>query len=295
MRRWQADLVLVGITVIWGGTFVMVKRSLDAVGPATFIAWRFIAASAVMIALFHRRLLKLKREALLPGALLGLWLGLGYALQTTGLQTTSSGKTGFITGLGVVFVPILSAALFRRAPGRAAVGGVVIATAGLALLTLNDDLTILPGDLWVLGGALCFALHVLTVAQVTDRHDSIQLAVVQMAAAAGLVTGAAFLFETPTLILPGYAWGAILFTGVVATALVFSVQIVVQRYTTATHVALIFILEPPFAALFGWWLAGESLGPRELIGCALILAGVALSEVGGPGQESEPEPAAQPR
>lgn len=293
MRRWQADLVLVGITAIWGGTFVMVKRSLDAVGPATFIAWRFVAASVVMVALFHRRLAGLRRDTLLPGVLLGLWLGLGYTLQTTGLQTTSSGKTGFITGLGVVFVPILSAALFRKTPSRAAVGGVVIATVGLALLTLNDDLTILPGDLWVLGGAVCFALHVLTVSQVADRHDAIQLAAVQMAAAATLVTGAAFLFETPTLMLPDYAWGAILFTGVVATALVFSAQIVVQRFTTATHVALIFILEPLFAALFGWWLAGETLGVRELAGCALILAGVALSELGGAerGPEPEPEPA----
>lgn len=293
MRRWQADLVLVGITAIWGGTFVMVKRSLDAVGPATFIAWRFVAASVIMVAFFHRRLAGLRRDTLLPGVLLGLWLGLGYTLQTTGLQTTSSGKTGFITGLGVVFVPILSAALFRKTPSRAAVGGVVIATVGLALLTLNDDLTILPGDLWVLGGAVCFALHVLTVSQVADRHDAIQLAAVQMAAAATLVTGAAFLFETPTLMLPDYAWGAILFTGVVATALVFSAQIVVQRFTTATHVALIFILEPLFAALFGWWLAGETLGVRELAGCALILAGVALSELGGAerGPEPEPEPA----
>lgn len=285
MRRWQADLTLVGITVIWGGTFVMVKNALDAVGPATFIAWRFIAASLVLLAIFWRRMRGLTRAELLAGALVGLWLGGAYTLQTTGLQFTSTGKTGFITGLNVVMVPLFAAALFRRAPGRWSLVGVVLATVGLGLMSLTDDLRIGPGDLWVLGGAVGFALQIVTVDYFAGRTDTIRLAVVQIVSAALLVTAAAFLLETPSVQLPVETWGAVLFTGIVATALVFTLQTVVQRHTPPTHVALIFSLEPLFAALFGWLLAGETLSQRALVGAALIMAGVIVSELGSAANE----------
>lgn len=292
MARWQADLTLGLIALIWGSTFVVVKNALDAVGPLTFVGFRFALAAAFLAILFYRRARALSRADLRAGGLMGIWLALGYIFQTIGLQTTTSAKAGFITGLSVVIVPVLATLLLRRPPSRAATAGIAAATLGLALLTLNADLRVQSGDLWVLGCAFAFALHIVTVAHYSPRHDAVRLALVQIATVAVVATAAALVFETPRLALPADTWAAIAFTGVVATALVFSLQVYVQRFTTPTHTALLFSLEPVFAALFGWWLASEVLGPQELAGCGLILLGMIVAELGD-GAEVEPHPAAR--
>jgi len=292
MPRWQADLTLGLIALIWGSTFVVVKNALDAVDPLTFVGFRFALAAAFLAILFHRRASAISRADLRAGALMGIWLALGYIFQTIGLQTTTSAKAGFITGLSVVIVPVLATVLLRRPPARPAIIGIVAATLGLGLLTLNADLRVQSGDLWVLGCAFAFALHIVTVAHYSPRHDAVRLALVQIATVAILSTAAAFVFETPRLTLPADTWAAIAFTGVVATALVFSLQVYVQRFTTPTHTALLFSLEPVFAALFGWWLASEVLGAQELAGCALILLGMVVAELGD-GAEPEPERSAR--
>jgi drug/metabolite transporter (DMT)-like permease len=287
MKRWQADLTLGFVALIWGSTFVLVQNALDAVGPITFVAWRFVIASMLLIALFHRRLRTVTRHEMLSGGLLGVWLSSGYIFQTIGLQTTTTAKTGFITGLSVVIVPVLATILLRRPPGRGPVIGIVAATIGLGVLSLNRDLSVATGDLWVLACAVMFALHIVTVAHFSPRHDSMRLSVAQTVAVMILATAGAFSFETPQIDLPLATWGAIIFTGAVATALVFSLQMVVQRFTTPTHTALLFSLEPVFAAFFGWWWASEHLGAKELIGCGLILAGMLIAELGDHHQEKE--------
>ena len=280
MPRWQADLALGLVALIWGSTFVVVKNALDAVGPLTFVGLRFTLAALFLAILFRGRARRISRADLRAGGLMGVWLALGYVFQTIGLQTTTSAKAGFITGLSVVIVPVLATVLLRRPPGRAATVGIAAATAGLAFLSLDANLRVQSGDLWVLGCAFAFALHIVTVARYSPRHDAIRLALVQIAVVALLSSAAALVFETPRLDLPADTWTAIAFTGVVATALVFSVQVYVQRFTTPTHTALLFSLEPVFAALFGWWLASEVLGGREVLGCGLILFGMLVAEVG---------------
>jgi len=294
MKRWQADLTLALVALIWGSTFVVVKNALDAVDPLTFVAWRFWLAAIFLALLFHRRIAGLTRSEVLSGGLIGVWLALGYVFQTIGLQTTTSAKAGFITGLSVVIVPVLATFLLRRPPGRWATVGILAATVGLGLLSLDENLRVQSGDLWVLGCAFAFALHIVTVSHFAPRCDPIRLTIVQIAAVAALATGAAFVFETPTFDLPAGTWGAIAFTGVTATALAFGLQVYVQRFTTPSHTALLFSLEPVFAALFGWWLASEALGLKELIGCALILAAMLVAELGvqsGPEPESGAAPA----
>jgi drug/metabolite transporter (DMT)-like permease len=291
MKRWQADLTLGIVALIWGSTFVTVQNALDAVGPMTFVAWRFVLASALLIALFHRRLRAITRQEVLSGGLLGVWLAGGYIFQTIGLQTTTTANTGFITGLSVVIVPVLATVLLRRPPGRWPVVGIAAATVGLAVLSLNSDFSIAAGDLWVLACALMFALQIVTVARFSPQYDPIRLSVAQIVAVAVLATGSAFAFETPAIDLPVETWGAIAFTGVVATALAYSLQVYVQRFTTPTHTALLFSLEPVFAAFFGWWLAHEALGAKELIGCGLIMAGMIVAELGDQHEEARAEAA----
>jgi drug/metabolite transporter (DMT)-like permease len=288
MKRWQANALMVGMTLIWGMTFVITKNALDSVGPLTFVAWRFWVATGGLIVLFHRRLRAMTRADFTAGALTGIWLAMGYILQTVGLQYTTSGKSAFITGLSVVLVPVFAALWLRQPPGRGAVLGVIAATAGLALLSLgNNGLQFGPGDLWTLGCAVGFALQIVTVARYAPHRDPVRLAVVQIGTAAILATVSAFLFETPTLALSLETWAVIAFMGLVATALVFSLQVFIQRLTTPTQTALIFSLEPVFGAFFGWWWAGEVLGPKEIAGCGLILAGMLLAEFGGQAEDDD--------
>jgi drug/metabolite transporter (DMT)-like permease len=278
-RVW-ADLGLLLVTAIWGVTFVMVKEALAATGPLTFVALRFILAAAVVLPLLRLRIGRVTRVLARDGALVGCFLFVGYALQTAGLQFTSASKAGFITGLSVVIVPLLEALALRRPPTPATLVGVALATSGLALLTLSGDFSVELGDLLVLGCALAFALHILSVHRYAGRHDALALTSAQIVAAALLNSLGALLFEAPTAdqllaVLP-----AALFTGLFATVAAFYLQTLSQRFTTPTHTALIFTMEPVFAGLFAFLVAGEQLGLAALAGCGLILIGMLVAQLG---------------
>ncbi len=163
-RQIGADLALLLVTAIWGGTFVMVKDAVEQYPVFPFLALRFGLATLVLAAVSGRRLRSLGGKGWAAGGLIGLFLFAGYALQTLGLQQgASASKAGFITGLSVVIVPILSAAVLRRQPAPEAVLGVILATVGLAALTLDGNLEVTAAELLVLGCALSFALHIVAV------------------------------------------------------------------------------------------------------------------------------------
>jgi drug/metabolite transporter (DMT)-like permease len=233
----------------------------------------------------------------LAGLATGFFLFAGYAFQTIGLQYTTSSKAGFITGLSVVIVPVLSATLLRRVPENRVLMGVVLSTIGLALLLLPESAGLLlrpgsaglvtlganlmpsRGDLIVLCCAVCFALHIVAVSRFAPRTDALALTIVQVAAVAVFSAISATLageWQQPPL--PPVI-GAAVFTGVLATALAFAVQNSVQVWTTATHTALIFASEPVFAGIFGYWLGGERLAGWGLVGSALILTGMLVAEL----------------
>ena len=141
-KQITADLFLLMVTVVWGGTFVMMKNAVSLYPVFRFLTVRFALATLVLLMIGWRRLATLGRRGVVAGVLIGLFLFVGYGLQTMGLQYTSASKAGFITGLSVVIVPILSALVLRRQPAREALLGVTLATVGLALLTLNHSLSI---------------------------------------------------------------------------------------------------------------------------------------------------------
>lgn len=278
--RFRADLGLLFVTAIWGATFVMVKEAVASSGPLTFLALRFSLAGLVLAPLVYLRGRKSVGWGVVAnGSLVGFVLCAAYFLQTAGLRFTSASKAGFITGLSVVIVPLLVGLLRRKAPGRAALVGALLATVGLALLSLADDLSIGPGELLVFGCALGFALHILLVGHFSPRHDVLALTACQIVAAALLYVLGAMVFESPTLWQLAVVLPAALFTGLLATVAAFLLQTHAQRFTSPTHTALIFTMEPVFAALFGYLLAGEQLDTRGLIGCALILAGMLVAQL----------------
>jgi drug/metabolite transporter (DMT)-like permease len=287
-QRATADLLLLVVALVWGSTFVIVKDALAHIRPLAYLSVRFGIAFFCLLPFYARGIARGGRAQLGQGALIGLFLFGGYAFQTTGLQWTTAGKAGFITGLSVVFVPLFSAGLLRRPPRADGILGVVAAVAGLALLTLKDALIPSSGDLLVVACAVCFAMHVITVGKYSGNLDSNSgaLATLQIGMAsvlAGLASLAAegdYWSEVGGIAgIPGDAWPAILITAVLATAGAFLVQNVMQRYTTPTHTALVFSMEPVFAAVFAWLLAGESLGVRGVLGGLLVLAGMLLAEI----------------
>lgn len=275
----EADLSLLLVTAIWGTTFVIVKDAVRTIDPYTFIAMRFVLAFVVLGVVFWRRMLRLSRRTVLAGMLIGVFLFAGFALQTLGLQLIAASKAGFITGLSVVMVPFLSWAMVGQPPSRGAALGVALATAGLALLSLREDWSIEYGDLLVLGCAVAFALHIVLVGRYAPQNDAMSLATVQVGFVALASSVTALLVDGLPAAVSGDGLAAAVFTGVVATALVFAIQNKAQVFTTPTHTALIFVMEPVFAALFACVWGGESLTQRAIIGCLLILAGMVVAEV----------------
>lgn len=282
-KQLGADALLLLVTMIWGGTFVMVKDAVVDYPVFPFLSLRFGLATAALLLIGGRRLRALDRKGWGAGILIGLFLFAGYAFQTVGLRYTSASKAGFITGLSVVLVPLLSTLLLRRLPAPGAMIGVGLATVGLALLTLNGGLGIAAGDLLILGCAFSFALHIVSVSAFAPRMDTMGLTIVQVGTVA-VVSGVISLFSEglpleASLIPTGSVWFAAAFTGILATALAFAIQTTMQRFTTPTHTALIFAGEPVFAALAGVVLASEVMTMRAIAGGVLIVAGTIVGEI----------------
>jgi drug/metabolite transporter (DMT)-like permease len=270
-------LVLVAVTAVWGVTFVQVKDALALYPLFAFLAVRFAIASLALAPAGARRLRALGRGGLVAGALAGLLIGAGYALQTAGLERTSVSSTGFITGMYVVLTPLLALALFRVRVGGAAWAGVGLATLGLALLSGIHGGSPL-GDLLVLLGAAVYSLQIVLVDRYAPRYDAFAFTLVEMLTAfAGLLVIAVGLGQ---LSVPhGWTvWGALIVTGVFASAAAFLAQTWAQKQATATQTALAFSLEPVWTAFFGYTLAGDRLGATGWIGCAVIMVGIVVAE-----------------
>jgi drug/metabolite transporter (DMT)-like permease len=273
----KALLVLIAVTAVWGVTFVQVKDAVALYPLFAFLAIRFAIASLTLAPAGARRLRSLGRAGWGAGVFAGALLGAGYALQTAGLERTSVSSTGFITGMYVVLTPLLALAIFRARVGAAAWVGVSLATIGLALLAGIHGGSVL-GDLLVLAGAAVYSLQIVLMERYAPRYDAFAFTLVEMLTSfAGLLAIAVALGQ---LHVPhGWTvWGALLVTGVFASAFAFLAQTWAQRRATATQTALAFSLEPVWAAFFGFTLAGDRLGPLGWLGCAVILVGIVVAE-----------------
>jgi drug/metabolite transporter (DMT)-like permease len=278
-RRQAADLALIWNTVIWGATFVLVKAALRDISPLLFLALRFTLAALVILIVFRRKL-DLRPASLFPGILVGCCLFAGYFLQTTGLRYTSAPKSAFLTGLASVLVPLLGSLVYRMKPQSSELLGVFVATAGMALMTLEGPIgRVNRGDLLTFCCAFAFAAHIVVMGHYTERARFEQLAMVQIVTAAVLSWALMRPMEQPFLVWRPAVFYGILVTGVLATALAFAIQAWAQQYTTSTRTALIYLLEPVVAWITSYLLAGEGLSARASVGAALILGGVLLVEL----------------
>jgi drug/metabolite transporter (DMT)-like permease len=270
-------LALILVTAIWGVTFVQVKDAVEVYPLFAFLAVRYAIATGALALVGGRRVLTLGCSGFLAGGVLGVLLGLGIGLQTAGLERTTVSSTGFITGLYVVLTPLFGLVLFRTRVGLEVWTGVVLAVVGLAMLS-GVHVGSTGGDLLVLASTAAQALQILMVERYATRYDAIALTLVQMGACfVGFLAIALALGE---LEVPHgrTVWGALLVTGVFASALAYLIQVWAQRRLSAARIAIVFSLETVFAGIFGYWLAGDRLGWLGWGGCAFILAGIAVAE-----------------
>jgi drug/metabolite transporter (DMT)-like permease len=279
-RTLRSDLLILLATAIWGFAFVAQRVGMEHMGPFWFNALRFSLGSLILLPLLGRR-----DPAELPAAA-QLWVGLlaggilflGASTQQIGLVYTTAGKAGFITGLYVVFVPLVGMLLGQRTYREAWLGA-GLAAAGMYLLSVAETLSVNPGDLLVLASAICWAFHIHLIDRYAHRMPPFRLAFVQFVTCAGLSSLSAMLFENPAFTAALDAWKALLYAGVLSVGIGYTLQVVAQREAHPTHAAILFSLEAVFAALGGWWLLNETLTTRQLFGCGFMLGGMLLSQL----------------
>jgi drug/metabolite transporter (DMT)-like permease len=294
-RTWTAHLLLLGVVLVWGTTFSLVKSALAETTPLVFNLLRMVLAFAVLAAVNWPSLRGLTRSDLRLGAAAGVFLGLGYQLQTSGLNHTTASKAAFITGLVVVIVPLLSALPGVALPGALkpsvdTYAGAALAFAGLVLLTTMPGAGsalfagisfsgIGLGEWLCLGCAVAFAAHLLMLARAAPRVSARRLGTLQIGVAAVVMLVTLPLGGRPHFHGTAMVWMALGVTAVLATAAAFTIQSWAQQHLPASHTALIFTLEPVFAWLTSLLFFGEQLGRRAMLGAGLILAGILLAEL----------------
>ncbi|QAU23731.1 DMT family transporter [Dyella sp. M7H15-1] len=273
-----ATIGLLAMTAVWGSTFVLIKDVVDRMPVADFLAVRFILAAIAMFVLFHRHVARLERRQLWRGVLLGVIYGCGQLLQTWGLALISPSVSGFVTGMYVVFTPILAAVLLRQRTPLAVWLAVGLATLGLALLSLND-FSVDKGVWLTLLSALLYGLHIVALGSWSRADEAFGFSAVQMLAIALICLLATAGHGGPMLPPDPRAWLATLYMALVAGAGAMLMQTWAQAHLPATRAAIVMTTEPVFAAGFAVALGADALTWRMLVGGGLVLGAMYLVEL----------------
>lgn len=283
-----ADFTLLLVVFIWGATFVVVQDAISFLTPFSFNAVRFFIAfiALAIFFIFTKKEAKIFNKATIQaGVMLGFWLFLAYGLQTLGLLYTTPAKTGFITGLSVVLVPVLSFFLLKQRPNRNVIIGIFCATIGLYMITMLQASAFGKGDFFVLLGAICFAMHIITTSKYAKHYQALPLTIVQILTVSVLSFVVSLILENPKqmyhmdVLLQKEVMVGLLITALLATAFAFLAQTYFQAYTSPTRVALIFAMEPVFAAITSYFVINETFTTTMLFGCVLIFAGIIFAEL----------------
>lgn len=282
----RANILMLITAMIWGSTFLGQNIAMHDMGPFIFSGIRFLLGSIVLLLILglylKRRRLTLSQiftqKTIIGGILLGIILTLGINLQQIGIKYTSITNSGFITGLYVILVPIIGL-LIKQKTNLGTWIGAILATIGMALLTLSDHFTINFGDLITLISAFAWAFHVLLVGFLMSRYDPIAIAFVQCLVCGVISTLIAIPTESLDIHFTGPTIVAILFTGIVSVAISFTLQLIAQQDAKPSHAAIILSLEAVFAAICGAIFLHESLTIKGYIGCSLMFAGMIIAQI----------------
>ena len=283
-KQKKADLLLVLVTAFWGTSYYLTDLCLTQLPPLFLTAFRFLSAFVLLGLIFFPRIRRVNRITLKYSLLVGLALSGCYIFYGYAITRTSLSNAGFICALPVVFTPLLDLLFRDTRPKRKLLLALALCTVGLALMTLNEQFRPRSGDLLSLGVAVTYAADLLLTEEAV-RHpdvDPLALGVCDLAVVGVLTLIMSLFIETPVLPRTPGVWAAALFLGIFCSGVAFVVQSVQQQYTSATHVGLIFTLEPVFSAAVAFFFAGERLLPRGYLGAALMLLSLVLMELDWP-------------
>ncbi len=281
----RADFLMLITAMIWGSAFVAQRIGMDNLGPFLFTGLRFALGAIVLLPLLlhqgrgaARHEPFFQRGLLLGGLGMGLALTLGINLQQVGLMFTSVTNSGFITGLYVIVVPLLGLAIGQKT-GMGTWLGAILAVFGMAMLSIDENFQVASGDWIQLAGAFVWGVHVLLVSFFVGRHDAIRLAFLQFVTCAIVSLLLAATFEQSSWHSIWLAAPALIYGGMFAVGVGYTLQVVAQKHAIASHAAVILSLEAVFAAIAGAWLLDESLNLRGYLGCALMFIGMLIAQL----------------
>lgn len=277
MTQRQANLILATVSLAWGASYIFMKIAVDAIPPITIVALRFGIAFIVMIVVFHKKIMPTDKKTLKYSAIVGALLAGIFIAVMYGIKTTTASTAGFLISTTVILVPLLQVFITRKLPSGKIMWGVLIVTAGLALLVIKDGFHLATGAFLCLLAALLYAIHIIVTNRFVRVVDAFQLGVYQLGFTAFYTTMGAFLFETPVLPDSGTQWFAILGLAILCSAYGFVVQPVAQKYTTPENTGFLFSLEPVFSAILAFIFLHEIMGLQGYFGATLILIGVLIA------------------
>jgi drug/metabolite transporter (DMT)-like permease len=288
--RLLAEAGLVTAALIWGFNFILVKMAIGQMPPVYYVGLRFLVGAVFLVPFSWRHMRRLSRQGWLIGLGVGVLLFGGFVLQTVGLTSTSPGVSGFLTSLYVIMVPIFIGLATGRWPSPMVWAGVVVVTAGFAVLALYGELAFGWGEVFTLLATVFWALHILGVAYGSTRMNAVAFVQLQLATCAVLSLAGSFAFERP-LLFPGWeATGAVLWTGVMGSLVAYVLMVLGQRYTPPTLAGVLMSLEAVFALVFSLIVGYDTLTARTLLGFAIVFAGTTVARIGS---EKAPELAAE--
>ena len=275
----RARLYVLALACITGSNYLVMKITVSEIPPLSLIFWRFLFASVFLLAFIRGNSelsdLRLWRD----GGIIGALLGLALMLLALAIQSAGSGETAFWVSSDAAFVPLILFLRSRELPPRKTLGGILLALVGLGLLSLQQGFEFRAGSIVGILSAATFAVWIIGLAGLAKRYSAVTLGMVQMLAALALTFFAAIAFGELRMPSSGQGWLSCIYLGAIGTGVRFAVQSHLQRTVSPTDTALIYLIEPVFAALLGLAFLGELLSMTQLIGCLLILCGIAVSQI----------------
>ncbi|WP_432407889.1 DMT family transporter [Wukongibacter sp. M2B1] len=281
MKRWKAEIIMILVVALWGLSFSLTKPILNDIEIFNFMAFRFLIGGSILsITSFLLGRMKIEREQLLGGAITGAVLFLAFTFHTIGLKYTSIAKNAFIVGSSVVFDPFIATYIKKQKQTKLTWAGTYLAILGLALVTLEGHQNSINfGDLMTLAGSIILAYYIILVEEYVKKYDATVIAAIQICTVGVLSLIVSLIIETPTIKLSPQAWRGMLFLGILCTAAAYLVANITQKYIPATNMALIYTLEPIFAAMFGWIFMSEIIGLQAMIGAMIIVVSVVIPNI----------------
>lgn len=278
-KQIQADLMLLGITIVWGASYMLTKIGLGDLGPLNLTALRFIIAFVISGVIFHKKILSSNKKTIKYAFFLGILLFGMFISMAFGLGYTTASNAGFLISLTVILIPIISFFFLKRKIEKKVITGVILAFIGIALLSLDAQLKMNFGDILCILCAFLCSIHVIVIEIFTREVDPISIGVLQLGFAGIFSLISSLILENFSLPNTGISWVSVLLLSILCTAVGYIVQTIAQQHTTATHTGLILSLEPVFSAVFAYFFLKEILPPRGYLGAFILLSGVIIAEI----------------